>query len=185
MKAGLWFLVVLVFAVPAFAKEASWAELDAQALSLYQQGRRVEAAEAAKQALRVAERSFGPHDARLAKSLNQVANSYRSVGQYRKAEEMYERSLAIRERVFGHDHPEVARVLNNLALVYQDRGRAPRESEALYQRALGIFEKRLGPNHPVVAIVLENYSMLLEKAGRRKEADAMAVRATQIRSSQR
>ena len=80
------FVLVLAFAVPALAgesqaaQEARWKELNAQVVALYQQGKYAEAAASAHEALRVAEATFGPEDARTATSLNNLAFLYEKQG---------------------------------------------------------------------------------------------------------
>ncbi len=54
----------------------------------------------------------------MATSLNNLAELYRTQGQYAQAEPLHKRSLAIREKALGPDHPSVAASLNNLALLY-------------------------------------------------------------------
>jgi len=63
-------MVVLLFAASTFAQEALWNELNNNARSLYQQGKYSEAAKAAEEALKVAEKTFGPSDPHVAASLN-------------------------------------------------------------------------------------------------------------------
>src|SRR5712692_4998022 len=131
------------------AQEARWKELNAQVVLLYQQGKYAEAAATAEEALRMAEATFGPEDARTATSLNNLAALHWAQGRYAEAEPLYRRALAIDEKALGPDHPAVAQNLNNLAELHRAQGKYA-EAEPLYRRALAIREKALGPDHPDV-----------------------------------
>jgi tetratricopeptide (TPR) repeat protein len=130
-------LIALLCALPSSAQESSWKELNAQVVELYQQGKYAQAVPIAKEAVKVAEATFGPDDARVATALNNLALLYDELGRYAEAEPLFRRALRIREKVLGPDHPDVAQVLNNLAELYKDEGKYV-EAEPLYQRALHI-----------------------------------------------
>ncbi|MBT1570101.1 tetratricopeptide repeat protein, partial [Klebsiella pneumoniae] len=66
--------------------------------------------------------ALGPDHPDVATSLNNLAELYRSQGQYAQAEPLFKRSLAIWERALGPDHPDVATSLNNLAELYRSQG---------------------------------------------------------------
>jgi hypothetical protein len=62
----------------------------------------------------VAEREFGPDDAKVATALNSVAQLQQARGRYAKAEPLQARALAITEKAPGPDHPDGGRCHNNL-----------------------------------------------------------------------
>ncbi|MDA2917219.1 tetratricopeptide repeat protein [Nitrospinae bacterium AH_259_B05_G02_I21] len=82
----------------ASAQEVGWEALTNRALALSRQGKYREAIPVAKEALKVAEQTFGPNHPNVAQSLNSLALLYKVLGQYAKAEPLYKRALAIRER---------------------------------------------------------------------------------------
>ena len=145
----------LSFAATAFSQETLWEILDEKATKLYQQGQYEEAVKFAKEALKVAEETFGSEHPDVALSLNNLAGLYESQGKYADAEPLYKRSLAIAEKALGKDHPDVAASLNNLAALYETQGKYA-EAEPLHKRALEIAEKALGKDHPNVATSLNN-----------------------------
>jgi len=116
-------LLIVLFAVSAYAQETLWNELNAKAATLYQQGRYSEAVNVAKEALKVAENTFGPDHPNVAASMNNLAELYRAQGKYAEAEPLYKRALKIWEKALGPDHPDVATVLENLAGLYKEIGR--------------------------------------------------------------
>lgn len=78
----------------------------------------------------------------IALSFSNLAESYRSTGDYKKAEPLYKQALSIREKALGPDHPDTTMSLRNLAVLYRrmgDYGKA----EPLYKRELSIKEKVL------------------------------------------
>jgi tetratricopeptide (TPR) repeat protein len=167
-------------AKPAYAQEALWNELNDRVDTLYEQGRYTEMAQVAKEALKVAENTFGPDHPNLATSLNNLAELYRRLqGKYAAAEPLYQRALAIYEKALGPDHPDVATSLNNLALLYYTQGKYA-EAEPLFKRALGIREKALGPSHPDVAQSLNNLALLYAAQGKYAAAEPLYKRALAI-----
>ena len=127
-------LLSLGTSVAVQAQGSEWERLNAEAISLYKQGRYDQAVVAEKKALQVAEQNLGPDHPDVATSLNNLAGLYREQGQYAQAEPLFKRSLAIWEKALGPDHPDVATTLNNLAALYKKTGRE-KEAKALEDRA--------------------------------------------------
>ncbi|MCK5186228.1 MAG: tetratricopeptide repeat protein [Deltaproteobacteria bacterium] len=121
------------FTINAFAQKTLWNELNAKVIILYQQGRYSDAANVAKEALKVAKRTFGPDHPDVATSLNNLALLYRSQGKYDEAEPLYKRALAIWEDAFGPDHPNVLTVLENMSDLYKNIGKED-EAKRLEER---------------------------------------------------
>ncbi len=122
---------------------------------------------------------FWPRDPQLAKSLNNIANVYRSQGKFDEAEENYKRAVGILENSVGAQHPNLATVLNNLAVLYRKQRKFD-EAESLYRRVLNIVEKALGPEHRAVAMGLNNLAVLYQKQGKYSEAEPLQKRALAI-----
>ena len=63
---------------------------------------------------------FGEHNAHVARSYNELASAYYSLGEYNQAKEFFEKhSVMIRKKIYGEDHVEVATSYDNLASVYK------------------------------------------------------------------
>jgi CHAT domain-containing protein/Tfp pilus assembly protein PilF len=165
------FLTALLWAAPLAGQEDDWALITQQVKKLSLQGRTTEALPLAKQALRIAESTFGPLDRRLAASLNNLADLYRDRGEMVKAEGLFKRSLAIDEASMGEEHPSVAAALNNLAMLYKDEGRL-QDAEPLFKRALAIYKNALGQTHPYTVIALNNMGDLYRAEGRNAPAES-------------
>jgi tetratricopeptide (TPR) repeat protein len=124
----------LVLTSAVLAQQEGWNELNQQAMKLHRQGKTAEAIPVGQRGLELAEKTFGPNHANVAKSLDNLARLYSSHRKYADAELLYKRSLAIREKALGPEHPDVARSLNDLAKVYRKTGRAE-EASQLEERA--------------------------------------------------
>ncbi|MBK6958450.1 MAG: tetratricopeptide repeat protein [Nitrosomonas sp.] len=179
-------IAVLIFSGLLFAAttiNAQHTKLDAlniKVVSLYQQGKYVEAIAIAKQALDIAEKDLGQEHSDVATSLNNLAELYRTQGQYEKAEPLYQRALTIRVKALGSDHSDVATSLNNLAVLYFSLGQYDK-AEPLYQRSLVIKEKALGPDHPDVALGLSNLAVLYNSLGQYDKTELLHQRSLVIR----
>ncbi len=159
----------LVVASAVLAQQEKWNELNQQVVKLYQDGKYTEATVIAEKSLEVAENAFGPDNASVATSLNNLADLYRWQGKYSEAEALYKRSLTIREKALGPDHPDVATSLNNLAEMYSAQGKYS-QAEPLYKKSLEIMERKLGPNHPDLARFLSNQAQMYKQMGNKKKA---------------
>lgn len=165
---------------PAQAQEAEWARLYTGAAALYTKGDYLQALVMAKQALAVAEKTFGAEDRIVGDTLHGVAMLYRAQRQYKEAEPLFRRSLAIREKVLGPDDPELAQSLNMLAELYDSNGQAA-QAEAAYKRALAIREKALGADHLDVAESLNNLAVLYRSPNQYAQAEPLYKRSLAIR----
>jgi len=170
-------------AVPCLAQAAQWDVYMKDGNQAKEHGQYAEALKLYTLAIEEAEK-FGPSDPRLATSLNNLAELYRTQGKYDAAEPLYKRSLAIYEKALGPDHPNVATSLENLANLYHVQGDYAK-AEPLYKRSLAIREKALGPDHPNVATSLENYAKFLRATNRQTEAEKLEERAAAIRKAKK
>ena len=114
----------LLLALPlgSAGQDDTWDTHMQVAAKMYHRGNYAEAEKLWAAALRQAEK-FGPHDPRLADTLNNLALVYDAQGSYAKAEPLYERAFTIWEKTLGPAHPNVATSLNNLGLVYHAQGK--------------------------------------------------------------
>jgi tetratricopeptide (TPR) repeat protein len=83
------------------AQHTEWEALNAESVSLYDKGEYKRAFVVAKQALELAEKTYGNEDPRVGTSLGELGLLYKTLGNYAQAEPLYKRSLAIEEKSFG------------------------------------------------------------------------------------
>jgi tetratricopeptide (TPR) repeat protein len=81
-----------------------WEHLVTKTNRLYKRGQYLEAVDVAKDALKVAEETFGSEHPNMVLSLSNLAILYHEQGKYVEAELLYKRALAISEKVLGKDH---------------------------------------------------------------------------------
>ncbi len=170
---------IVLWVSPIQAQEAVWKSLDREAAELYGLGDYRQAVIITRQALSVAEKTFGPDHPNVAQSLNNLAVLYLNQGQYAQAEPLHKRALEITEKAFGPDHPDVATSLNNIAELYRALDKFA-QAELLYKRSLAIREKVLGPGHPSVATSLNNLALLYAYEGQYAQAEPLFKRALTI-----
>ena len=139
-KIVLLTMLVVLITVSAHSQENSWYELNARVRELHKQGQYSEATDVAKEALKVAENTFGPDHPRVATSLNNLGEVYRAQGKYAEAEPLYKRALEMLEEALGPEHPDVARMLENMVQLYKDMGNID-EAKSLEERAKRIRSK--------------------------------------------
>lgn len=172
----------LTLAVAAFGQEALWNELNQAAIKLYQQRKYDEAVAYAERALNVATHTFGDEHPNVARSLNNLATVYQSLGKYALAQPPYERALEIYEKSLGKNHYQVAISLDNLAELHRSQGKYA-DVERLYKRSFAIYEMVLGKNHPDVAQSLTNLADLYRHQREYSKAEPLYIRALQMQEA--
>ena len=171
---------VSLLATPLLGQEARWKELDAQVEQLQKNGEMGESVPLAKEALRIAEMTFGPEHANTSAALQKLGMADMAMGQYPEAEEFLKRALTIREKASEAQAAPMAELLNGLGQLYFYEAKTS-EAEAAFQRALTIGEKALGPEHPDVAESLNDLALIYERQGRYAESETFYKRALAIR----
>ncbi len=91
-------VLVVSFTLPAYAQEILWKELKEKTDTLYQQGRYSEAISVGKEALKIAEETFGSTHPNVGTSLNILALLFQAQGKNTAAEELAERAKEIRSK---------------------------------------------------------------------------------------
>ena len=137
--------------------------LNAEGLSLYEQGRFQEALVLFEQLLALRQEGLTQDNPLLAVALNNVAEVNRALGNYEVAQPLYQQALDLYAISLPPDHPEIATTLNNLGLTYVELGRYI-EAEPLFQRAIAIQEKAAIPG--LLARAYNNLGELYRQQGR-------------------
>jgi tetratricopeptide (TPR) repeat protein len=95
-----------------------------------------------KQALELAEQTFGPNHINYADSLATLGLLLHKGGQFAEAIPLYKRSLAITENILGPDNVELTHGLRGLGKAYMAQGEHA-EAEQFIKRSLSILEPML------------------------------------------
>ena len=120
-------LISSIGSVFTYNQEELWEHLVTKTSRLHKRGQYLKAVDVAKDALKVAEETFGSEHPNMTFSLSNLAILYYEQGKYVEAELLYKRALAISEKALGKDHPEVATVLENMAFLYEKFGRKTKQ----------------------------------------------------------
>jgi len=165
---------------PVWAQEGRWKELDAQVEQLQKQGKIEESVPVAKEALGVAEATFGPEHANTATTLLKLGMADAVLGQYPEADALLKRALAIREKALGPETAPVVESLNGLGQLYYYEGKRA-VAEGFFTRALAIGEKLTGPETNELAESLNDLGIVYDEQGRYAEAEPLYKRSLAIR----
>ncbi|MGD9800944.1 MAG: tetratricopeptide repeat protein, partial [Parvularculaceae bacterium] len=158
------------------AAAREWERVNAEVVRLHQAGDYAAATVKAEEALRLAEKAFGPdHPSTLASAYN-LAGLYQTQRRFAESEALYLRSLNGVERVLGRDHPVTLSLVRSLAVLYHIQARYD-EAERLYRRALDAWERTLGPNSFDTLVAAGNLAVLLQAKGDYDEAETLFVRS--------
>jgi tetratricopeptide (TPR) repeat protein len=176
-------LTALALAPAARAQESdeAWKKLVLRALDAASSNDYATAEQTFQQALREAER-FGPDDARVGSTFNNLGLVYRAEKKYADAESAYRRALPILEKVYG-DGIDAANVSFNIANVMFDQGH---QSAALpyIQKGLPAYETLLGPDNLKTAAMLCMMGDIYRLEKNYQGAEGPLRRCADIRESQ-
>jgi len=134
-------MLLILLPMAGQAQEALLENLYSQVFELYDQGRYSEAADIAKEALKVAEDTFGEDHPNVAISLNNLAYLYDCQGNHAQSGPLYRRALGILEKAVGPEHFRIALVLRNMAERCRKMGKKD-EADRLEARAENIRANR-------------------------------------------
>lgn len=126
--------------------------------------------------------SFGASDDRLARTLNELARTYRLQRNFAKAEPLLERAIVLFDKGQAPDSPELAEALVAAAEVRASLHDA-KSAQPLAQRALTIRERQLGPAHPAVADTLDLLAGIQIRQHDMSAAEEALNRALEIREN--
>jgi tetratricopeptide (TPR) repeat protein len=153
--------------------------MNQQVIKLYHEGKYPAAIAINETLLAILKKEVGPENPVTARSLNNLGELYRAMGDYAKAEPLYRQALQIYQKVFGLENPMTVTILNNLAELYRVMGDYPK-AEPLDQQALQIRNKMLGSEHPDTAESLNNLACLYRDMGDYPKAEPLYRQALQI-----
>jgi tetratricopeptide (TPR) repeat protein len=110
--------------------------------------------------------------------INNLAGTYRLLGDFQTAEHLFMDAMEIYEDEVGTEHFVYLSALNNLGLVYQDLKRYD-EAEHLHRQALAVLEKS-GEQTTAFATTLNNLASVAMATGRYGEAENFLERTLAI-----
>ncbi|AKB58702.1 tetratricopeptide repeat protein [Methanosarcina barkeri] len=130
--------------------------------------------------LQILEAEFGPEHLDVAKTLNNLAELYQEMGDYKEALPLYQKAFEIAEKIMGSKHPDIAVMLNNLASLYESMGEY-NKALSFCHRALQIIKSSLAKEHPVVAAIQNNLAVIYSQIGKYEKALTFYQKALETR----
>ena len=147
--------------------------LQGLATNLRRQGRLAEAVAAARDALAVAEGSYGPEHHTTGSAMIHLGDHVNDIEEdAAAAERLYRRGLELLTRHYGEGSIRLLHGMNSLVGLLGSRGDT--EAEAIARRALAISQSATGPEHPRVADQMHKLASALTRLRRLAEAEALA-----------
>lgn len=164
----------------AVSSREEWQDLHAHAGMLRTRGSMGEAVLAARAAVELAPKAFGPGHFAEAESLNLLALIYSDVADYEQALAAYEQALPIIQGRFGPQSKEVIQIGSNLGQTLMRMGRFD-EAQPIFEQALEITEKTTGPESLEAAAAVNMLAVMHDTAGNHDAARPLHERALAIR----
>jgi tetratricopeptide (TPR) repeat protein len=154
--------------------------LSLKVMRAYDEGRFLEATEAARQLLDVQREELGADHPDYATAQSNLALLLQRQGDIEGAEPLLRKVLATRKQALGESHPDYATSLNNLGELLSLREHLD-EAEPLLHQALAVRKDVLGESHPDYAVSLSSLALLLHKRGDLAGAESLLAQALDIR----
>jgi CHAT domain-containing protein len=155
------------------------ADLHAEAFRLWQGGQPAKALLPAREVIAIRRSLLGEKDPNYAVSLNNLAELYRELGDYRAALPLTEKALEIIREALGEEHPYSAKILQHLAGLNETVGNH-RVALFQYQKALDAIKKARGEKHAYSASILNGLAGLYWSMGDYKAALPLQMKATEV-----
>src|SRR5215510_5353083 len=181
MRSNMRLLLALQLLISAAYQTHSFDTLRFEGRDALLQSRYADAERLLKAAIQEAERQGGVDQPLRAVVLNDLAETYRGMGQFAEAETYYKESASILRRT-----PESARafvmVLNNLGALYRNCGQYLR-SAACYKEAMTVAKKFLPANDALFGTILHGLAAFSAWKGDLQQAQKLLERSQRIREA--
>jgi tetratricopeptide (TPR) repeat protein len=142
------------------------------AMSLFGQGKYVDAERIEREVLEVEKRVLGAEHPATLTSANNLAESLFSQGQHAEAEQIQREVLRARKRVLGAEHPDTLITAGNLATSLLNQGKDA-DAERIQREVLEVEKRVLGAEHPDTLTSANNLAESLFSQGQHAEAEEM------------
>jgi tetratricopeptide (TPR) repeat protein len=156
-----WLSIILIILTTALIVSCSndekktAEELNAEALSLFENNKTDKAIEKGEKALRKASEQFGQNNIAIVGIIENLAKYYFAKTEHDQAEFLYKKALAIVVADKGQENMDAAKIMNNIAGLYYVEGKHE-QAAALFKQTLAIVEKQVGSDDPILATLRKN-----------------------------
>lgn len=138
MKIAAIYITIILFILsliyPAVAQDQLFQDLTDQAITLYQKKMFDQAIKKAREALLVAEKTYGLEHSNVAEALDNLSVYLQAEYKYEEAEKNYQRALGIIEKNFGPESEYLGIFLQYLSNFYKKIGK-PEVAKQMEERA--------------------------------------------------
>src|ERR1017187_9880389 len=128
------------------AKALTYADVNTQAIELFQQSKYAEAIEREGQAIKMAEEKLGADDEKLTNMLLNLARMHEAQKTYADAVPIYQRVISIQEKNSGAESLEVAGSWESLGSLYVLLEKYT-EAENALRKAIAVLQKTKGADN--------------------------------------
>ena len=157
------------------ANQEMLVELNQLVSRLYQQGECRIALQIAQYAVLKTKETYGNNHPEYAKSLNNLALLYDSLGEHEKAEPLYLEALQVTKTVLGENHADFAAFLNDLSLISDSFG----ANEEVGEISSELSKDMQDEDDPDYAESLENMAELCNFLAEYQKAEPLCTQALQ------
>jgi tetratricopeptide (TPR) repeat protein len=131
-------------------------------------------------AVKINTKMLGTDNSRTLIAMNNLAETYWSLGQVKEAAELHEKVLEAMQRKLGMEHPDTLNSMNNLAGTYWSLGQV-KEAAELHEKVLEARQRKLGMDHPDTLSSMNNLAGTYRSLGRMKEAQELHAKVLEAR----
>ncbi|KAJ6459265.1 hypothetical protein C8R45DRAFT_942293 [Mycena sanguinolenta] len=117
---------------------------------------------------------YGPDGLDTLRAMNNLANTYRRLGQFEQAEKLQVEVLEKRRRLLGEDDLDTVSAMHNLAATYDEHGRFE-DAEKLQVIVLEKRKKLLGDDHPYTLDAMHNLALIYHDLEQFEEAAKLRI----------
>ncbi len=171
-------LITFVVIAVGFVEIRNWDSANRRGEMALAAGDLAEARSQLVAALAVAD-AFSPHDPRLIRTIGNLAEAERKLGNFEVAEPLFKRWIEALELAGDRQSDGLITGLDGLLFVYEQQRRFT-DAEALARRAIRIAETKNGTDSPDIATRLVQLGDLLRAQGREQVAAPVYQRAVEI-----
>jgi len=154
--------------------------MNAQAETLYAQGKYAQAQPLFEKALEMRRRLLSDDHPDTATSYDNVATNLDAQGKHVAAQPLHEKALEMRRRLLSDDHPDTAIGYGTLALNLNAQGKYA-QAQPLFEKALDINRRLRTDNHPETAARYNDLALNLGAQGKYAQAQPLLEKALEIR----
>src|SRR5262245_25886020 len=130
-------------------------KLNAQAVTLYKEGKYGDAVKLQKQALALWEKEGDKESKLIVTGSTNLGEMYMALKRYDDAARAYQRAMKIEEKTLGPEHPDLVVLVIKLGWMHYGNAQVS-EAEALFKRAVAIREKQgvddVGVSEPLLSL---------------------------------